>query len=214
VTYSAAVASVLSGATVRQLSYWRSARSAEGPLLAPEHHSPRTRVSYSFRDVVALRTFVYLRSQDVSLQRVRKAVRSLREMGEQEHLSEYRLVSMGKEVVWQLSQTVAIDLTGRPAHQIIAEMLDIFGLFRARDGDEVLPLLRPVPGVAVDPEVRGGYPVVEGTRVPYDVVAALVGDGLGPEEIRGLYPSVRPADVRGALEFARYVDRRRPAAAA
>src|SRR5689334_1657428 len=131
VTYPAAVASALSGATVRQLSYWRSARSAEGPLLAPELHMPRTRVSYSFRDVVALRTFVFLRSRNVPLQRVRKAVRSLRELGEQKHLSAYRLVSMGKEVVWWPSETVAIDLTGQPAHQVIAEMLDILGRFRA-----------------------------------------------------------------------------------
>jgi uncharacterized protein (DUF433 family) len=213
VTYSAAVASALSGATVRQLSYWRSARSAEGPLLAPELHLLRTRVSYSFHDVVALRTFVYLRSRNVPLQRVRKAVRSLRELGEQKHLSAYRLVSVGKQVVWRPTETVAIDLTGQPAHQVIAEMLDILGRFRAGDG-EVLPLLRPVPGVAVDPEVRGGYPVVEGTRVPYDVVAGLVDDGLDPEEIAGFYPSVRPADIRGASEFARYVDRRRGAPAA
>jgi len=212
VTYPAAVASALSGATVRQLSYWRSARSAEGPLLAPELHVPRARVSYSFRDVVALRTFVFLRSRNVPLQRVRKAVRSLRELGEQKHLSAYRLVSMGKEVVWWPSETVAIDLTGQPAHQVIAEMLDILGRFRAQDGHEVLPLLRPVPGVAVDPEVRGGYPVVEGTRVPYDIVAGLVDDGLGPEEIAGFYPSVRSADVRGASEFAHYVNQRRPAA--
>jgi len=71
-------------------------------------------------------------------------------------------------------------------------MLDILGRFRAQDGHEVLPLLRPVPGVAVDPEVRGGYPVVEGTRVPYDIVAGLVDDGLGPEEIAGFYPSGDP----------------------
>jgi len=49
-------------------------------------------VSYSFRDVVALRTFVYLRSREVPLQRVRKAVRSLRDMGATEHLSSYQLV--------------------------------------------------------------------------------------------------------------------------
>ncbi|MGQ0779471.1 MAG: MerR family transcriptional regulator, partial [Pseudonocardiales bacterium] len=81
VSYQPVVAAALSGATLRQLSYWRSSRSTEAPLLAPELHKPRSRVSYSFRDVVALRTFVYLRSRKVPLQRVRKAVRSLRDMG-------------------------------------------------------------------------------------------------------------------------------------
>src|SRR5664280_636981 len=63
------VAAALSGASVRQLSYCRLAKSDE-PLLAPEFHEPRSRVSYSFRDVVALRAFVFLRSRRVSLQRV------------------------------------------------------------------------------------------------------------------------------------------------
>ena len=92
VSYQPVVAAALSGATLRQLSYWRSSRSTEAPLLAPELHKPRSRVSYSFRDVVALRTFVYLRSREVPLQRVRKAVRSLRDMGATEHLSSYQLV--------------------------------------------------------------------------------------------------------------------------
>ena len=60
------VAAALSGASVRQLSYCRLAKSDE-PLLAPEFHEPRSRVSYSFRDVVALRAFVFLRSRRVSL---------------------------------------------------------------------------------------------------------------------------------------------------
>jgi DNA-binding transcriptional MerR regulator len=113
--YSPVVAAALSGGSVRQLSYWRSARSSEGPLLAPEFHVPRTRVSYSFRDVLALRAFVYLRSRDVPLQRVRKAVRSLRELGENEHLSAYTLVSLGRDVLWRSSGDLAVDLTGQPA---------------------------------------------------------------------------------------------------
>jgi DNA-binding transcriptional MerR regulator len=94
-SYNPGLAAALSGATVRQLSYWRSARSAD-PLLRPEFYVPRSTVSYSFRDVVALRTFVYLRAQHVSLQRVRKAVRQLRQFGEMGHLSEYRSSPWGR----------------------------------------------------------------------------------------------------------------------
>jgi uncharacterized protein (DUF433 family) len=78
----------------------------------------------------------------------------------------------------------------------------------------VLSLRHPVPGVEVDPDVRGGYPVVEGTRVPYDVVASLAADGLGPEEIARIYPSVDPSAVDGAAEFARRVERQRGVTAA
>jgi uncharacterized protein (DUF433 family)/DNA-binding transcriptional MerR regulator len=212
VTYSSVVAAALSGATLRQLSYWRSARSSEGPLLAPTVHGSRIRVSYSFQDVLALRTFVYLRARDVPLQRVRKAVRSLREMGETEHLSAYKLVAVGRDVVWKVSDELAVDLTGQPGHQVIAEMVDILTAFTGARGREVVPLLNPKPGVAVDPHVRGGYPVIEGTRVPYDLVAALLDDGFSADEVTGFYPSVWPDAARGALDFAHYVDEYRAAA--
>jgi DNA-binding transcriptional MerR regulator len=122
VSYKPVVAAALSGATLRQLSYWWSSRSTEVPLLAPELHEPRSRVSYSFPDVVALRIFVYLRSGEVPLQRVRKAVQSLRDMGATEHLSSYQLVAVGRDIVWKISDDVAVDLTRRTGQQVIAQM--------------------------------------------------------------------------------------------
>lgn len=56
---SPVLAAALSGASTGQLAYWRSARTSE-PLLAPAHHQPGSRVSYSFRDIVAIRTHIYL----------------------------------------------------------------------------------------------------------------------------------------------------------
>src|SRR3954465_15330503 len=82
------LAAALSGASTGQLAYWRSARTSE-PLLAPARHRPGSRVSYIFGDVVALRTFVYLRSRGMPPQRIRKAVASLRKLGQNEQLSEY-----------------------------------------------------------------------------------------------------------------------------
>jgi uncharacterized protein (DUF433 family) len=200
------VAAALSGATLRQLSYWRSSRSTEAPLLSPELHQPRSRVSYSFRDIVALRTFVYLRSRKVPLQRVRKAVQSLWNMGETEHLSSYQLVAVGRDVMWKVSDDVAVDLTRYPGQQVIAQMVDILGEFRGTHDREVVPLYRPKPGVEVDPEIRSGYPVIAGTRVPYDLVAGLLDDGVTAEEVAEFYPAVSAEAARGALAFARYVD--------
>jgi uncharacterized protein (DUF433 family)/DNA-binding transcriptional MerR regulator len=214
VSYTPVVAAALSGASLRQLSYWRSSRSTEAPLLSPTLHRPKARVSYSFQDVVVLRTFVYLRSSNVPLQRVRKAVRSLREMGETEHLSSYQLVAFGRDVAWKVSDEQAVDLTGHPGQQVIAGMADILDTFSARTRREVVPLFHPKPGVSVDPEVRGGYPVIEGTRVPYDVVAALLGDGVAPQDVAAFYPSVTADAARGALAFAHYVDQYREQAGA
>jgi uncharacterized protein (DUF433 family) len=205
-SYSSVVAAALSGASLRRLSYWRSPRSTEGPLLAPTHHSPRTRAVYSYQDVVALRAFVYLRTQGVSLQRVRKAIANLRDLGETSHLSSYRLVAVGKDVAWIASDESAVDLTGRPGQQVIAEMVDILSEFHAPRDRKVVPLHHPKPGLDVDPEVRGGFPVITGTRVPYDVVAALLDDGVSEEDVASFYPTVPPDAARGAREFARYVD--------
>ncbi len=87
--YPPTMAAALSGATVPQLRHWRSPRT--GPLLGPEI-SAESRIIYSFRDLLALRTFVHLR-QNASLQRIRKAVSSLRDFGEIQHLASYQLVS-------------------------------------------------------------------------------------------------------------------------
>lgn len=208
------VAAALSGASVRQLSYWRSARSSEGPLLAPAVHVRGRRVSYSFQDVVVLRTFVYLRAKGVPLQRVRRAIANLRELGETSHLSSYRLIAHGKDVAWVASGDAAVDLTRLPGQQVIAEMVDILGAFRGPHDRDVVPLHKPKPGVEVDPEVRGGYPVIEGTRVPYDLVAALLDDGVSEVDVVNFYPSVPANAARGAQEFARYVDAYRDRAAA
>jgi uncharacterized protein (DUF433 family) len=137
---------------------------------------------------------------------VRKAVHNLRQLGETDHLSSYKLVAVGKDVVWRVSDEVAMDLTRSPGNYIIAEMVDILASFQGANDRQVVPLRRPKPGIEVDPDVRGGYPVIEGTRVPYDVVSSLVQDGIAPEDIVSYYPSVSPYAARGARDFAIYVD--------
>ena len=205
-SFTPVVAAALSGASTGQLAYWRSGRTTE-PLLAPQHHAPRGRVAYSFQDVVALRTFVYLRSREVPLQRIRKAVASLRKLGEVEHLARYSLVAMDRDVAWRISDDEAVDLTRRPGQGVLARMVDIFAPFVNMQNQSVVDLRCPTPGISVDPAVRGGLPVVEGTRVPYDLVASLLDDGLAPTAIADIYPSVSVDAVHAAAEFAQYVER-------
>lgn len=204
-SFTPVVAAALSGASTRQLACWRSSRTSE-PLLAPHRYEPRTRVSYSFGDVVALRTFVYLRSRDVPLQRIRKAVASLRKLGQDAYLSECSLVATGHDVAWRISGDEAIALTGSPGQGLLAQMVDIFAPFVNLQDQAVVDLRRPKPGISVDAEVRGGFPVVAGTRVPYDLVASLLDDGLDIASIGEIYPSVSVHAAQGAVEFARYVD--------
>ena len=202
--YPTHVAAALSGASLRQLQYWRQRRNGE-PLLAPEGRAGG-RVLYSFRDVMALRTFVYLREQ-LPLQRIRKAVSKLGELGDGEHLSACRLYVSGSSIVWAESDDKLIDLVEKPGqYQLAAEMRDVVKPFTNLQGDEVVDLLRPRRRLAVDPGVRGGYPVVSDTRIPYDIIAGLVADGVSPTEVAYFYPPVDAGAAGDAFDFHRYVE--------
>ena len=161
-------------------------------------------LQYSYRDVVALRSLAYLRQRDnLSLQKIRVSIRNLRRLGKEDHLSRYKLVKSGQTVV-VVDGDEAIDLLRKPGHSLIAELVDVFEEFEGRVG-QVLPFQHPVPGVAVDPEIRGGFPVIEGTRVGYDQIAGLMADDVPAEEISRFFPSVTAEAARAAQQFAAYV---------
>ncbi|MFL6054164.1 MAG: DUF433 domain-containing protein [Actinoallomurus sp.] len=199
--YSTRMAAALSGATVGQLRTWRQDRG-NGPILRPELAAKPA--LYSFRDVLALRAFAHLR-QDVSLQKIRKALAHLKKIGEVDHLSSYSLVADGDSIVLVGDDDHATDLVKRPGQQVIATMADILQEFAPRAGVVIPHLLHPKQHVSVDPETQGGQPVITGTRVPFDVVAELVEDGIPPEKIADYYPGVTADAARDAASFALYV---------
>ncbi|MDP9865706.1 MULTISPECIES: DUF433 domain-containing protein [Streptosporangium] len=201
--YDPKLAAALSGATLRQLAHWRKAGVSRGAVLIPEISSTRP-VLYSFRDVVALRTCVKLRN-DASLQKIRQALDTLRDdLKESDHLSSYTLVADGSSI-YLAAPDQAVDLVRKKANVVIHEMVDVLQPFY-RGGRHIPPLLQPRAHVAVDPAIRGGVPVIEGTRVPYDEVAALLRDGVSPEQISDYYPSVTAMAALDAADFADYVD--------
>jgi uncharacterized protein (DUF433 family)/DNA-binding transcriptional MerR regulator len=203
VSYEPKMAAALSGATPRQLAYWRRESGAGGPVLVPELSSSRP-ILYSFRDVLALRACVQLR-QKVSLQKIRRAVDALREgLGAREHLSSYRLVA-GPDTVYLADHDHAVDLLKRPGNVVIREMVDVLAPFYV-EGRHIPDLLQPRPHIAIDPDVRGGEPVVEGTRIPAAEVAALVRDGVAPEDVGEFFPGMSATAVRDAVDFTDYAD--------
>jgi uncharacterized protein (DUF433 family) len=199
------MAAALSGATLHQLAYWRTSRQGKDPVLVPEVSNARP-ILYSFRDVVALRTFAFLRHSR-SLHKIRKAIGTLRSIGELEHVSTYTLVAdeTGSIVLVQPETGTAVDLVKKPGQQVIAQMSDVLRPFFSR-GVHVPDLAAPRPSLIVDPAVKGGHPVVRGTRVPFELVAELVAGGIPPEKVSEYYPSVSEEAARDALDFAAYVD--------
>lgn len=201
--YATKMTAALTGATVSQLSHWRSQRT--GPLLAPEIQS-HPRALYSFRDILALRTCVRLR-QLASLQKIRVAVSNLRDLGDREHLAAYRIVADTAGNI-QLVAPEAVDLGKHPGQRqfFAIDIAEVIVPFAPRAGVLVPDLFQPRANVIVDPETQGGFPVISGTRVPYDLVAGLVAEGVPPERVSEYYPSVSADAARDAIDFARYVD--------
>lgn len=201
--YDTRMTSALSGATVSQLQFWRKPRRS-GPLLTPSGSEPGYRALYSFEDVVALRMFVSLR-QKSSLQRIRKAVSFLREQHPETHLSAHSLKASptGTTIVWLSDDGDYIDVVERPGHPGFRVVMEqIFRSFTTEDGRLVPDLSEPAPGVTIDEQVRGGYPVLAGTRLPFDAVASLAEDGLTDDEIFALYPTATHEGIAGARKFA------------
>jgi uncharacterized protein (DUF433 family)/DNA-binding transcriptional MerR regulator len=201
VAYSPIVAAALSGATLDQLRHWRRPRT--GPLLAPEI-SAESRIIYSFRDLVALRTFVHLR-ENASLQRIRKAVGTLRDLGELGHLANYSLLAERSGNIRLLTTDSAeIELARHPG-QALLPMWEVIESFQVRAGVVIPDLYKPRTHVSVDPETQAGFPVIAGTRVPYDAVASLMRD-VSPKNISDYYPDVSADAAWDAFDFAAYVD--------
>lgn len=197
--YEPKLAAALSGISSKRLGYWRTTH-----LLTPEV-SARAPVLYSYRDLVALRTVAYLRDSR-SLQKIRRALQTMKNIGETEHLSTYRLEEQGRQGIVLVQDEGAVDLTDRPGQTLtVVKLGDVLQSFPL-DGVDVPNLAHPRENISVDPGVRGGRPVIKGTRVPYELVAGLVRDGVDPDEIADFYPSITPASARDAVDFADYVD--------
>ena len=57
------------------------------------------------------------------------------------------------------------------------------------------------PHITVDPTVRFGKPVIEGTRVPVDLILGKIAGGMTIEDVRKDYDLTLP-QVRAALGYA------------
>jgi len=197
---------LLSGVTTAQLSYWRKPHGEQPPVLGPSLRRGR-RIYYSFEEVVALRSFAHLRAA-VSLAKIRTAVRNLLDQYPDTHLSEHKLLSAKhlRTVVHLTADGEYVDLVERPGQEgIHVVMQEIYDRFSLSNGREVPALTNPTVGIAIDPEIRSGQPCIDGTRVPWAIIAGLTRDGLDAHRIAALYPGVTPTGVNGAIAFAKQV---------
>lgn len=116
----------------------------------------------------------------------------------------HHLSTRGRRVVYRtLTRMVAsLDSTPPPIELEMGVRLDITGSM-----EEIRARLKMIEQtrrrVVVDPEIRGGEPVFRGTRIPVEMIASFVQQGVPAGEILEDYPALTP----DALEMAtRYVE--------
>ena len=190
----------LTGASIKQLRRW----SASG-LLKPEAHEHRP-MMYSFRDLIALRSIVYLR-RETSLQRVRKALANLDVIDLTEHPSSYRFFTDGRSIAVgdPNEDDVVVDLVKERGQTTDLTLAAVYDRFETKAGRVVESFLKPKPRLEVNPRRMGGWPTIQGTRITYDTLADLVDDEtIRIEDVPKYYP-VSIQDVREALDFAHKV---------
>lgn len=193
--YPLKLTSILTGATPHQLNSWRS----KG-LVVPEVRPYRPPL-YSFRDIVALRSMVFLRSQ-VSLQKITRAFANLDLFDLTDHPSKYHFGTDGETIYVRWADDRAMDLVKRPGQSTLFTFEDVIRPFHNFRDQEVVPLDHPAEHIEVRYARMGGWPTIEGTRVPYDVVADLVdGVTITSEDVSDFYPGVSAEAARSALAF-------------
>lgn len=186
----------LTGATPFQLRKW----NREG-LLVPEA-SPKRPPLYSFPDLIALRSMVFLRAE-TSSQRLKRAFETMDMLHLMKHPSEYRFTALKGRIFLAEPDGTTHDLTSTHRGNLMTLTFeDLLSSFENFKKNEVVDFRRPSAYVEVDVDRIGGWPTVEGTRVPYNLVADLMEyDGYAPEEIEDDYPGVTAVKAVDALEF-------------
>lgn len=195
--YTTELASKLTGATDSQLRRFR-----ERAVLVPEYQDGREYL-YSFRDIVALRSLMWLRGT-FSLQSIRRVIDNLDLTNlTLEHLSEVKFAKSGRTIL-AMEDDGYTDLLRHPGNRELTEFTlgDIFGAFKTWNDRDVPDLRRPREHLSVDPERMGGIPVISGTRIPYDTIARLVDyETIYPKDVTHYYPQVSAEAVRDAIDF-------------
>lgn len=194
-SYPLNLASALTGATTAQLRGWK-----RKGILVPEAN-PENPMLYSYRDLVALRSIVYLRAR-TSNQRLTRAMRTLRyEYDLTDHPSQYTFATNGRSVEVLVGDE-ALELVEGKGQRALIPLVEVFRPFKNFSGRDVVDFERPKPHLEVVQGRMGGWPTIAETRVPYDTIADLLRDGdVSPDEVSSFYPTVSAPAARDAIDF-------------
>jgi len=142
---------------------------------------------FSFLDLRDLVVIDRLRGQ-LPTQTIRRAVDWLRTVADVQHIVHAECRESGGEIVWTPTDDPQAEVLASRGGQILLTLDEVWKKLNAEVRDGEVIALHPAAHIDIDPNVRGGTPVVSGTRTPTVLVAELVDGGLSPEEIVAMYP--------------------------
>ena len=193
--YTASEAARIAHVPRSTVDYW-----ARTGLIEPSQRRARPRL-YSFEDLRDLVVAKKLRDQDAGVRDIRTALRYVRSVDDVMHLAEASFSVTDGELEYEDAErgipTLAPHRGGQRVFNLnMRDVFDDLGVV-----DIGVPVLAPSPGVVIDPRIRGGTPVILGTRIPTRLIAELRSEGLSDEEILSLYPSLTTDDIAAAVEW-------------
>jgi uncharacterized protein (DUF433 family)/DNA-binding transcriptional MerR regulator len=195
--YTAREASRISGVPLTTLAFW-----ARTGVIEPSQQRRRPRL-YSFEDLRDLRVAQALRDQGARRGQIRAVVDFVRAetRDDPERLAQAEVDVVGDVIAYRDRQRgiEPLEPSGHGQRVLAVDMRDIFrDLVRPAGG---VATLTPARRVAIDPGVRGGTPVIDGTRIPTALIAELLADGSTVDAIVAAYPAIDAEDVLAAAEW-------------
>jgi uncharacterized protein (DUF433 family) len=193
--YAAQLTAKLAGISLRQLRYW----VAKGLLQPTAYDAPRyKRDLFAFTDLVQAKLIGRLRKERVSLQKVAKAIRWLRqEMQSDDAWHTKTFATDGVDVFILLDPGETYSAAQHPGQRVFQAFLGEIADELERAGE----LLGLGKAIQVNRDIQGGTPVIRNTRIPTRLVSQLLADGFSPARIQRMYPGVTGAAIRAADRF-------------
>jgi uncharacterized protein (DUF433 family)/DNA-binding transcriptional MerR regulator len=190
--YSAAEAARIAKVPRSTLDYWTRTK-----LIPASQRSTRPRL-YSFEDLRDIVVAEQLRKQGAKTRHTRAALKWVRSEHDVQRLAQASFwVDQGALVYMTDRGLVAPHMRGQRPFKV--NMRKVFKQLGSDPSDPLL--LRPHKRIQIDPRVRGGTPVIEGTRIPTRLVRELVDDGVTEADILRMYPALTAADIAAAVEW-------------
>jgi uncharacterized protein (DUF433 family) len=202
--YRADRAGQLSGIPERTVYHW----AREG-LMVPDYDQDRPK-HWSYRDLVYLRLFAWLRSKHHAPGIAFRHVKRIRTRLAEEPADP--MMVRGDRSVVLLGDEHIDELSGQQLLESVLEHLSTFDLLVPVDIDELQVgqrgrlwgpnLVSPSDATHMSPWVMSGEPCIRGSRIPTSTVFALSSQrGLSPANIVDLYPGITADQVTDAVRL-------------